>query len=83
MFIQNLGAAFDKTRAALRFATIVQRRMNLTNEASAPSRVPGGLMQDAYTKSITEVASTDRSFVRPEALPTLELPSGQHMKPAG
>ena len=83
MFIRSLANAFDKTRAALRFATIVRRRMNLADEASAPGPVPGELMQDAYTEAIRDVASTNRGFVRPEAPPTLKLPSGQHMKPAG
>lgn len=83
MFIRSLGNAFEKTRAALRFATIVQRRMSLNNEASAPARVPAELMRDAYAQATTEIAPTNRGLVRPEARSTLKPVSGQHMKPAG
>jgi hypothetical protein len=83
MSIRRPGNAFDNARVALRFATIVQRRMGLTDDASVPGRVPSELMQDAYAEAITEVAPASRGFVRPEAGPTLKLPSGQRMKPAG
>jgi hypothetical protein len=56
--------------------------MNLADEGSAPSRVPGELMQDAYAKAIAETVPTNRGFVRPEARSTLKPPSGQRTKPA-
>jgi hypothetical protein len=80
MVIRSLGDAFDKTRAAVRFATTVQRRMSLTNEASAAGRVPGELVQDAYAQAIEEIAPVDRSA---EAGSILKLPTAQRMKPAG
>jgi len=82
MFIHMLGNAFDKARAALRFATIVQRRMGLTDDASVPGRVSAELMQDAYAKAITEIAPTNRGFARPEARSTLKPASGQRTRPA-
>jgi len=83
MFSRRLGNAFDKARVAVRFATIVRRRMRLADEASAPEGVPAELMQDAHAKAIAEIVPTDRSFGSPEARPLLKLPSAQRMKPVG
>jgi hypothetical protein len=83
MFIRSLANALDRTRVALRFTTIVQRRMNLADEASAPARVPDELMQDAYAQAVTETAPTNDSFVRREARPIPKLLRGQRTKPAG